>query len=54
VLWTAVGLGLVLFVAANVDLVRKAVSSEPACVEHVKPGDGGAARGLYGAAGPAC
>ena len=36
VAWIAVGLGLLVFVAANIHLVYVAVTSQPACVPHLK------------------
>ncbi len=34
--WIAVGVGLLVFVAANIHLVYVAVTSQPACVPHLK------------------
>lgn len=38
-LWFAVGLGLLLLLAANGHLVYVATTSQPACVDHIRPGE---------------
>lgn len=40
--WIAVGIGLLLFVVANIHLVYVAVTSQPACVPHLKDAAEGA------------
>ncbi|WP_424630801.1 hypothetical protein [Bradyrhizobium sp. SYSU BS000235] len=40
IVWLSVGVGLIVFVAANAHLVYVAVSSQPDCVAHVKRGEG--------------
>ena len=52
--WLLAGACLAVVVAANWHLVAVAVSSQPACVAHVSPGEGNAARGEFGAAESAC
>lgn len=49
----AIGAGLALLVGANWHLVYVAVTSQPDCVAHLRPGEGGAA-GAYSAARSAC
>lgn len=39
VLWLAIGLGLLLIVAANGHLVYVAMSTQPDCVDHLRTGD---------------
>jgi hypothetical protein len=41
-IWLAVGLGLVVLFAGNGHLVYVAVTSQPACVDHRRAGEGGA------------
>lgn len=38
-IWLAIGLGLLLIVAANGHLVYVAISTQPDCVDHVHPGN---------------
>lgn len=38
-LWFAVGLGLLLLLAANGHLVYVATTSQPVCVDHIRPGE---------------
>lgn len=47
-------LALVLFVVANVHFVTVAGTSQPGCVEHVRPGQTGAAQQGFSAAGSSC
>jgi hypothetical protein len=51
-IWLAVGAGLLLLAGANAHLVYVAVTSQPACVDHVRTGD--PARGGFSAAASAC
>jgi hypothetical protein len=53
-IWALVGAGLLVVLGANAHLVVVAVSSQPACVDHVRPGDAAAARGAFSAANSAC
>jgi hypothetical protein len=53
-LWTAVGAGLLLLLIANSHLVYTAITSQPDCVAHVRPGEGAAAHGKYSAARSSC
>jgi len=52
VIWLAVGLGLLVLVAANGHLVYVAMTSQPDCVDHVRHGDGKQSR--FSAAKSAC
>ena len=40
-IWLLVGLGLLVFVAANGHLVYVAMTSQPDCVAHVRQGEAG-------------
>jgi hypothetical protein len=53
-LWLGIGAGLALVVGANWHLVHVAMSSQPACVSHVRSGAGDAAHGAYSAAKSSC
>lgn len=46
--------GVTLVIVANGHLVYVAVTSQPACVPHVRSAAENGARGLFGAAKPAC
>jgi len=52
-IWLAVAAGLLLVIGANAHLVYVAVTSEPACVAHLRSGEG-ASPGSYSAAESAC
>lgn len=52
-LWLAIGAGLLLLVGANWHLVHVALTSQPDCVDHIRPGQDGRA-GSYSAARSAC
>ena len=52
-IWLAVGAGLLVIVGANAHLVVVALTSQPACVAHVRTGDV-AAPGAFSAARSAC
>jgi hypothetical protein len=54
VLWTAIGAGLLLVLIANSHLVYVAIMSQPECVAHVRPGEGSAKDGKFGAARSSC
>ncbi len=53
-IWLAVAAGLLLVVGANAHLVYVAVTSQPDCVAHVRPGEGGAQGALFSAAQSNC
>ena len=53
-IWLAVAVGLLLIVGANTHLVYVAVMSQPECVAHLRPGEGGVQRGSFSAAQSAC
>ena len=50
----AVGAGLIALVLANLHLVYVAVSTQPACVAHVKQGESASGQGSFRAARSAC
>jgi len=52
-IWLAVAAGLLLVIGANAHLVYVAVTSESACIAHLRPGEG-ASPGSYSAAESAC
>ncbi len=52
-LWLLIGGGLALVAAANAHLVYVATTSQPDCVSHLRPGEGGE-RGAFAAARSAC
>jgi hypothetical protein len=54
VLWTAIGAGLLLVLIANSHLVYVAITSQPECVAHVRPGEGSAKDGRFSAARSSC
>jgi hypothetical protein len=53
-LWLFVGLALLLVAIANWHLVYVAITSEPACVAHVRQGEGTAQPGRFSAAQSSC
>ena len=53
-LWLFVGLALLLVAIANGHLVYVAITSEPACVAHVRQGEGTAQPGRFSAAQSSC
>jgi hypothetical protein len=53
-LWSLIGAGLLLLLTANSHLVYMAVTSQPDCVAHVRPGEGAAGQGKYSAARSSC
>jgi hypothetical protein len=53
IVWLSVGVGLIVFVAANAHLVYVAVSSQPDCVAHVRHGEGNGSTS-FGAATSSC
>jgi len=53
-LWLLVGVALAAVLAANAHLVYVATTSQPACVNHVRQGEGSAEHGLFSAAQSSC
>jgi hypothetical protein len=53
-LWVLLAVAAVVFITANVHLIYVATISQPACVTHLKQGEGDAARGLFSAAESSC
>jgi hypothetical protein len=53
-LWLWIALAIVVVLAANAHLVYVAVSSQPACVTHVRQGEGSADGGRFSAAESSC
>ncbi|OCK57863.1 hypothetical protein [Bradyrhizobium sp. LMTR 3] len=53
-LWVLLAAAAAVFVAANAHLIYVATVSQPACVAHLKQGEGDAARGQFSAARSAC
>ena len=53
-LWLLIASGLALVLAANAHLVYVATTSQPACVAHLRQGDGDAGRGRFSAAQSSC
>jgi hypothetical protein len=54
VLWLGIAAGLLLLAGANWHLVHVAMTSQPDCVAHLRPGDGSGERGLFSAAQSSC
>ncbi|MGD9886324.1 hypothetical protein [Reyranella sp.] len=52
--WLVIAVGLALVGAANWHLVHVATSSQPACVAHLRSGEGDPARARYSAAQSSC
>jgi len=52
--WMLVGAGLLVVGAANWHLVHIAMTSQPACVDHVRSGESGGKAGAFSAAQSAC
>jgi hypothetical protein len=53
-LWLGIAAGLLLFAGANWHLVHVAITSQPDCVAHLRPGSGDAERGRFSAAQSSC
>ena len=53
-LWLLLAAAIGIVLAANAHLIYVAASSQPACVSHLKQGEGNAARGLFSAAQSSC
>jgi hypothetical protein len=54
IVWLAVTAGLLVVAGANWHLVHVAMTSQPDCIEHLRPGHGDAERGLFSAAQSSC
>jgi len=52
--WLLAGAGLLLVGLANGHLVYVAVTSDPGCAAHIRPGQGGTVRGAFSAAESSC
>jgi uncharacterized membrane protein len=53
-LWLLLAITAAIVVAANVHLIYVATTSQPACVTHLRQGEGDSARGLFSAAESSC
>jgi hypothetical protein len=53
-LWLLIGCALALVLAANAHFLYVAIASQPACVAHVRSGEGSADRGVFSAAQSSC
>jgi hypothetical protein len=53
-IWLLLALAVAAVLAANAHLIYVATMSQPACVAHLKQGEGDAARGLFSAAQSSC
>ena len=53
-LWLWIALVIAVVLGANAHLVYVAISSQPACVTHVRQGEGSADRGRFSAAESSC
>ena len=53
-LWLLLAITAAIVLAANVHLLYVATTSQPACVTHLKQGEGDSARGLFSAAESSC
>jgi hypothetical protein len=53
-LWLWIALVAAVVVAANAHLIYVAISSQPACIAHVRQGEGSADRGRFSAAESSC
>ena len=53
-LWLLVALAVAVVLAANAHLVYVATMSEPACVDHLRPGQANVERGQFSAAQSSC
>jgi hypothetical protein len=53
-LWILLVAVAAIVVAANAHLIYVATTSQPACVAHLKQGEGDATRGLFSAAQSSC
>ena len=53
-LWLVVALAAAAFVGANAHLIYVATTSQPACVTHLRQGEGDAGHGFFSAAQSSC
>jgi hypothetical protein len=53
-IWLLVALAVAAVMAANAHLIYVAVMSEPACVDHLRPGDANREQGRFSAAQSSC
>ena len=53
-IWLLLAIAVAAVLAANAHLIYVAAMSEPACVTHLKQGEGNATRGLFSAAQSSC
>jgi uncharacterized membrane protein len=53
-LWVLLAVAAAVFIAANAHLIYVAITSQPACLTHLKQGEGDASRGLFSAAESSC
>jgi hypothetical protein len=53
-LWILLAVAAAVFIAANAHMIYVAIMSQPACLTHLKQGDGDATRGLFSAAESSC
>jgi len=53
-LWVLLAVAAAVFIAANAHLIYVATMSQPACLTHLKQGEGNATRGLFSAAQSSC
>ena len=53
-LWVLLAVAAAVFIAANAHLIYVATMSQPACLTHLKQGEGDATRGLFSAAQSSC
>jgi flagellar basal body-associated protein FliL len=53
-LWVLLTVAAAVFIAANAHLIYVATMSQPACLAHLKQGEGDATRGLFSAAESSC
>ena len=52
--WVLLAVAAAAFIAANAHLIYVATMSQPACLTHLKQGEGDATRGLFSAAESSC
>jgi hypothetical protein len=53
-LWILLAVAAAVFITANAHLIYVATMSQPACVTHLKQGEGDTTRGLFSAAESSC
>jgi hypothetical protein len=53
-IWLLVALAIAVVLAANAHLIYVATMSQPACVDHLRPGEASTARGQFSAAQSSC